>query len=117
MANLLFVGTTGQPIYAVLLTPSGAWWNSGFEAYDPGHWTGYAVTVGEVGASGVYAGVLPTGLPDGAVVAIYRRRAGTFAGENDVNVGVETLMIGQSELDQIAGEVGELLSQVVGVAT
>jgi len=56
--------TTGQHLYAVLISPSGTWWNGAtFEAYNSGHWSTYAVPLTEYTGSGVYSATYPVSSP------------------------------------------------------
>ena len=120
MTQFILVAGSGQDLYCVLLNPDGLWWNDGvgaYEAYEPSHVPAYAVALAETGSSGVYVGDLPSALPSGASVAVYRRRLGTIPSETDLNVAAEALWVGARELDKVAAEVVEILTQVVGVAT
>ena len=120
LAQLTFIGASGQSVYAVLLNVAGDWWNGGavtFETYQSGHLGSYALALVEAGSSGIYSVDLPGALPAGPTTAVYRRKFGTFPAETDPNVGAETFTVGASELDQVAAEIDEIHSQVVGVAT
>lgn len=83
---------TGLTIYAVLHDHSAQVWyptGSTFETYNAAHWTNYAIALTEQGASGFYAGTMPS-CPAGLVNIDYRQRVGGSAAVSDPCVGSGT---------------------------
>lgn len=56
---------TGATIYAIIHHPDGRVWNTdseAWEAFNPAHWTDYAIALTEQGASGYYRANYPAGI-------------------------------------------------------
>lgn len=60
------VGPTGNTCYVHIFNASGQRWNgSAYEAFSVGNYAAYDVAVTEDGATGVYIGTMPSGVPAG----------------------------------------------------
>jgi hypothetical protein len=91
MATELVIDTTGKTVYADYQNASGQWWTGTvFEAFNSAHWTTYAQTCTEQGATGIYATTVPS-LAAAAYVVTYRERQGVSPAVSDPLIGYSNL--------------------------
>jgi hypothetical protein len=72
---------SGMTLYAVIHNKDGTVWNgSAWEAYNPSHWTTYAVALSEQAQSGYYSAAAPAGIGTSLTTeCVYNQQGGSPA--------------------------------------
>ncbi len=101
------ISSTGLSFYAVCFNPDGTVWNTtlnagagGWEAYNSGHWSAYAIPLTEKSGSGYYSAEYPEGIADVLTTeVIYSNETPTL--------GDQPMGIAQSQGSNIAAVAGD----------
>lgn len=110
--------TTGNTPYVVLLNSDGQAFNTStnlLEAFDELNWVDYAITLSELGTSGVYQGSAPASLPAGRYnVLAYNQLGASNPATTDISLGGGILeWNGQEEVGVVnAGDAYDVDSNV-----
>lgn len=92
---LIIATAPGHTIYGQIINRAGQRWNATlFEAYAVAHYSSYALTMTENGATGVYLGTFPTALNQaGTYEVIFYLQAGASPASGDFVIGSSRIIL------------------------